>query len=245
LKITETITFRPTLDHISTIKEWLLTEEKLHKQGFYCNWNVIEKAFNANQMGVYLLNGIPLAFSIYKTYEKIGGIDITETHYEYRNRGIGKKMILATYEKMKELEVMVSSGFCAPKSSYGFWKKIGALDFPTELKSNKLEMYFLLQETLKHSEKKNKDGNFIYLWNCKDHLSDQYSPKWKWNLDFHSDSLVLTKPIIFPVDKEWVIEIYLEGVLKYQGLIKRMCNRYYLYSDFLVIEDLNCLVENK
>jgi hypothetical protein len=37
------ISLKPTTEEIAQIKQWLFEEDNLTKEGFYCNWNTINK----------------------------------------------------------------------------------------------------------------------------------------------------------------------------------------------------------
>lgn len=44
------INTNPTKENLNKIKTWLIDENRKSKQGFYCNWNVIEKSFEKKRI---------------------------------------------------------------------------------------------------------------------------------------------------------------------------------------------------
>ncbi len=40
----------PTKVDLGIIKKWLIEEDEIFNQGFYCNWNIIEYAFNRDEL---------------------------------------------------------------------------------------------------------------------------------------------------------------------------------------------------
>ena len=47
------IIYHPTLANLKTLEAWLKEEYEKYNEGFYCNWNVIEKAFAEDKLIIF------------------------------------------------------------------------------------------------------------------------------------------------------------------------------------------------
>lgn len=63
------ISIKPSLSDLSTIKSWLKEEMEVTGEGFYGNWNVIEKVFNKNNLITLNYKNTPIGFVTFYKFE--------------------------------------------------------------------------------------------------------------------------------------------------------------------------------
>ena len=61
------ISFDPSIDQLCEIENWLRQEEDKYGQGFYCNWNIIERNFNKKQMVIILKGDKAIGFASWES----------------------------------------------------------------------------------------------------------------------------------------------------------------------------------
>ena len=101
---------RPTEAHLDQTEAWLQEEYREHGEGFFCNWNVIVKAFKDREMAVALIEEKAVAFIVWWRWKETAGLSILSVRPDLRRRGIGRalaKRILSKFEKsgVKKVEI--------------------------------------------------------------------------------------------------------------------------------------------
>ena len=136
------ITIAPSSDkHLESILDWLREERSKTGEGFYCNKSIIISSHHNGEVHVALENEFVVGFvgdHLY-SYSKGSSIDILEVHPKHRNRNIGKTLALGTISRLFELGAELVSVECAPRSSEGFWRKLGFKlkdDIPDSIEEN-------------------------------------------------------------------------------------------------------------
>ncbi|PNW27231.1 GNAT family N-acetyltransferase [Formosa algae] len=229
--------FKPSKIHLSQIEKWLIEELNETEIGFYNNWNRISKAFLNNNLIVITENDFAIGFLVYKTYEVIIEIDITELKPNYRNKGFGRKLIEDTLSEFKKNGMMICELFCSPKNSEPIWKSLGFENFPDFGYDSKIRMFKTLVPTLKTSEL-NERNERIELWNMEPHLAERNNPEWTWNLNFKDNSRELIKPIIYPANYNWQLSWKTGTETKFKNQIKRYNSDRIEFGNFIVIKAL-------
>ena len=196
----------PNEKHLANIENWLMEEWNKTNSGFYSNWEMIPKAFAEKRLSVITKNDYAIGFVVYRIYDLTAVIDIAEIKPTERKKGSAKKLIDKTLEFLKSKGVLAIQLFCSPENSEPFWKRIGFLNFPKIPHQNQINMYKTLVETLNISEEESTDS-VIKLWNCEPYQVKEKTANWIWNLIFSKDKETLAKPIIFPVYRDWQIEL--------------------------------------
>jgi predicted GNAT family acetyltransferase len=229
---------KPTEKHLNQIKNWLIEEWNKTNNGFYCNWEMIEKSFDEKRLSVLTYNDNAVGFVVYKICKLVAVIEITEIKPSERKKGYAKKLIIATLEYFKSKKILVVHLFCSPENSEPFWRKIGFLNYPDILNYYRINMYITLIDTLEFSKIKNGKSE-IKLWNLRPGLVKGKQPNWVWSLSFLDDNKTLSKPIIFPISLDWKIEL-----TKTNGNIKsdeiKHCEIDFEYDcGFIIIKKIN------
>lgn len=135
---------RAKREDLDCILSWLKREyDEDDGSGFWDNRNVIsdelEKpdhlwvvrrkreavAFHAGEYGAYILS----------------------VRKDYRKRGLGTALVIASIERAKRDNVNVLSVQCEPKKSLAFWKRMGFKEYRDSHQSNQLRARFLLTRT--------------------------------------------------------------------------------------------------
>lgn len=229
--------FKPTEIHLSQIEKWLIDELNETGIGFYNNWNIISKAFINNELIVLTENDFAIGFLVYNIYEIIIEIDIAELKPDYRNKGLGKKLIEDTLSEFKKNGMMICELFCAPENSEPIWKSLGFENFPNFPNDDKIRMFKPLVPTLKISEP-NQVTERIEIWNMEPHLAERNDPKWTWNIKFKENSRELIKPIIHPTHYDWQLSWKIGPETKFKDKVKRYDSDRIEFGNFIVITTL-------
>ncbi|WP_447927784.1 GNAT family N-acetyltransferase [Vreelandella sp. EE27] len=124
------LSFRLATDFdVQRIYSWLLEHGRREVHGsFLCNWILTQRVHKDNQLFVATLADEPIAY----IWEDFGIVEVRE---EFRNKGVGKRLVEYA------MECAISSGRCAvsieckPESSIPFWKKMG-FEFHNENKAS-------------------------------------------------------------------------------------------------------------
>lgn len=124
------ILLRPMELHLNQTEAWLQTEYRNEGEGFYCNWNVITKAFKGREIAVALIEEKAVAFIIWWRLKEEAGLSILSVKPNLRNHGIGRTLanrILSKFEKAGVKKVSIE---CQPFTSEPFWRRLGFVDDP-------------------------------------------------------------------------------------------------------------------
>jgi len=224
----------PNINHLSSIKVWLEDEDEETGQGFYSNWDVIEKAYQNQQMLVLAKDSEPIAFLIYRFEELTARLEITEVAPKFRKSGYGR-MIVDDFMKMAHKQGSLAVDlYCSPEESQEFWESVGFVKFPEmPHQKSKIWMYKPLVETASTIES-NTETEVIELWQS----SSMRSADMTWQVERDTGTNMLKQPVVFPVDDNWRLcwrnnnEMFFEDGIKYfrEGNI--------CYGNFLIIREL-------
>lgn len=111
-------------EDIVAIRSWLEAEEAAGVHGnFLCNWSVIARAHEDEELLVYIdgKSGLPVAFQLGRLLQS----GILQVKHDFRGRGIGKKMVACCVNlaRRKGEDLLVIQ--CKPSSSIPFWQRMG------------------------------------------------------------------------------------------------------------------------
>ncbi len=185
------VTNDPTMAQLNQIEKWLIAEQNKSGEGFYCNWNVVQSAFQKKEMMTISHKKRTVGFVIWSISDKIAKIDIAEIKPNYRKKGAGRQLIEGLFTLFTTNNILVVDLQCAPPSSEGFWRNLGFSDFP-DSSPRKNEIHrrqnVMLYKVLKaHHPTSNtlETNETIELWNdepFKFKIGDP--PSHIWNLEF-------------------------------------------------------------
>lgn len=233
------INVSPTQSDINIIKKWLIDEEETYEEGFFCNWNIINNAFNERRLIALNINDRPIGFVIWRKYEIYADIDILEIKPNQRDRGFGKILFEGVSNFLKKQGIVVVKLFCQPRESELFWKKMGFEKMPeTRFSQPDLSYYKTLIDVEKKSPS-SKSNNKVELWNVDPYLVDINSPKWTWSIEIKDNKLEL--PIIQPIDVDWNLRWTKNGEIIKEDKVKYFSssNNKIDYCSFLYIKELS------
>lgn len=206
------VVFNPNQNHLTDIKSWLEKEDSELKEGFFCNWNVIECAYKQRKIVVITENTYAIGFLVYTITDFIAEIIIAEIKPDKRKNGIGRLLIEESLQFFKEKGAFISQLYCAPVESEKIWKKIGFSNFPKGIvRDSKIRLYRILIQT---EAQVNSD---FYAERIELHGERN---NWIWEVKRKENSNQLEKPIIHPANNEWQLiwknqdEIYEESIVK-------------------------------
>ena len=229
------INLNPSESNFLELEKWLIDEYNKFHEGFYCNWNMIEKSYEDNEIITFSLDNKIIGFADWSLDDKTIHINIMEIHPDYRKMGLGKKF----FEKL-ELEFTKQGYiafvlFCEPRESEYFWRKMGFIKFPVRgWSESDLTFYKPLIKVLETTQNADNSNKFE-LWNVEPHEINRVPPKWTWNIDNNE----LDKPIIQPCNCNWFVRWTMNGEIKKEGKIKYFSKDYSIENGpFIFIETL-------
>ena len=88
--------------HFAEVLAWLKIEKDQGGEGFYCNRNIIEKAFAAGEgLCVFAESGI-IGFAIFQMFTEGSNLDIIEVQSIQRRQGVGSQLLIAAIDTLRE-----------------------------------------------------------------------------------------------------------------------------------------------
>lgn len=232
------LNFNPNQKHLTEIENWLMDEWNKTNSGFYYDWDSISTAFVENNLCVITENDYAIGFAVFRIYELISVIDLTEVKPSERKKGVAKKLIDETLVYFKQKGVLVTELYYSPKNTESFWRKMGFENFPQMPQDTKLNMFKPLVETLQATEKA-KTHTTISLWDCEPYQAEGMKAKWIWDLTFKTDNETLEKPIIFPVSNNWQIALAKHGQNIITNKVKKFRLNIASCSSFIILEKIS------
>ena len=235
------ISFNISEVEINDIKNWLIVEQKVFKEGFYCNWDIIKSAFNDNHLIVIFVNEIAVGFAIWTNSDYTSTIDIVEIKPTHRMMGLGRKLITYLLEHFKNNNIYVAQLQCCPESSEPIWRKLDFVDFPDGLfdKNRNKQLYKILVLHLKPVEN-NTSSNKIELWNDEPYRTMKIDSRWKWDIEYIENTSKLKLPIIAPAYKDWRMKWEKDGICFKDDKVKYFNNNKPIdFGAFIIIEELD------
>lgn len=102
---------------------WLKAEYEDAGEGFWCNWNIIEKGQNEGDLYVLVdeSTDLPIALLLNGSI----GPDILSVRADCRGRGAGRGLAEFAIELFREQDACVIEIECAPRTSIPFWRRMG------------------------------------------------------------------------------------------------------------------------
>lgn len=202
-------------EQLAEIKKFLIEEDKLSNEGFYCNWNIIEKSFNENCLFALDLDSKIIGFLTWKNYEnRYLAIEIMEINPKYRNKGFGKLFYDKVEKHFRSKNFIAIKLFCSPKSSEMFWKKMGFTKFPDRGYSEPELSYFKPLIQTKVLSETNCLMNKIELWDLEPYQIKEQPAKWTWNIEDNK------YPILIPCNSNWNLRLTKNGKIVKENKVK-------------------------
>ena len=232
------IKIKPNQLELKKISEWLFEEEQAFNKGFYCNWDVIEKAFYDEELIILNFRKKPIGFTVWTRGEIHAEIDILVIKPDHCNRGIGKAFSRRIFDYFKEQGFIAIKLFCSPRESEKFWKKMRFIKFPDRGYSESDLTYFKPLIRIQTPSESYKTDNKIELWDVEPHQKNYNKPKWTWNVELEKNKL--KSPIIQPCNCNWNLRWSKKGKIIREDKVKYFDteeNRVE-YSPFLYVEKL-------
>jgi GNAT superfamily N-acetyltransferase len=225
----------PSNDHLSIIEVWLKDEYEKTGEGFYGNWELIEKAYHNQQLLVLVVDSTPVAFLTYRIEELTARIDILEVAPRFRKNGYGRIIMNDFMKNTHESGVLAVDLFCASEESLEFWESVGFEKFPEmPHEKSKIWMYKPIVETAAIVES-DLDKEVLEL---QQSTTTGFSIK-TWLVERYEGSNMLNHPIIFPVDDNWNLCWRIGSKIFFNDSIKYFRESNISFGDFLIIRELN------
>ena len=209
------INSEPNIRQLNELETWLKQEFDTSKEGFYCNWNTIQKSFKRNQLITCSINDEIVGFISWSTNSKrqYVDIDIFEIHPKFRQLGYGKRLyqLGETYFKSKDFKAVIL--FCEPRESEPFWRKMNFIKFPPRGYSESDLYYYrpLIEVNLPVDE---ATDNKLELWDMQPYAINGKRPKWIWDINSNS------QPVLHPCNGDWNLRLTKKGVVLKEDRVK-------------------------
>jgi ribosomal protein S18 acetylase RimI-like enzyme len=234
------IVSNPKPEHLLQIFTWLHEEFMNSINGFYGNYDVINNAFINKRIICAVDNEKSIGYLVY-SYDKLtANILIANVKTEYKNKGIGKKLLNFLEKKLINKGIKAIDLKCSPVNSKKIWKKLGFKELK-EIKNHcnmnnwaTPYLYKILVESEKPVKSNAKSKYFVELF-CNDPIKNDAIPNYKWKIN---PNKIATKPIIYSVDSEWILRYYIDGELKKETKIKKFYYGKYSFNNFLIVNEV-------
>ena len=122
------IEHNPPIQRLRQLEVWLKQEYEKIGEGFYCNWNIIEDAYNKNQLLCATFNDSAIGLLVWRKWENFGFIEILSINPKDRKQKIGASLTIECESYFMTEKVTIVHVDCHPLSSHLFWKKQGYTD---------------------------------------------------------------------------------------------------------------------
>ena len=233
--------FAPPKDQLDEIERWLIEEDNLTGEGFYCNWEIIASSFDKKNIATISEDNNPIGFITWRTNSSFTSIiEIAEIKPNYRKKGLGKQLVSKLIEKLVSEDICVISLQCAPSSSEPIWRQLGFIDFPKNKdiwnRSN-VELYKIVVPQLE-SQNSNNSDEFVELWDDEPYCTNESNSTWKWKLIFKEGTKELERPIIHPCHYDWRIKWSINNVKIKDDKVKYFDMGEIMFGKFLIIKNM-------
>ena len=115
----------PAKYHLIDVKNWLSQEWKEKNEGFFCNWRIIERAYEENQILVGVDDRETIAFLIYSIVGEKIIFDIIEVKPSHRKLGLGTQFLKSCIEYLRLKMILKIEVDCINETSENLCKKLG------------------------------------------------------------------------------------------------------------------------
>jgi GNAT superfamily N-acetyltransferase len=232
------INTEPTKSELDKIEKWLIEEDRKSNDGFHCNWQTIEKAFNNKKLVAFNIKETPIGFLVWRENEIYVEIDFFEIQLEHRGKGIGKVFFEKISEYFQLKGFLAIKLHCSPRESEKFWKKMEFRKFPDRGYSDSDLTYFKPLIEIQKVSNNILAMNKVELWDVEPHQIKKNLPKWTWEVKVENDKLAL--PIVHPCNCDWNLRWTKNGEIIREGRVKDFDSNEssICYSPFLYIKEL-------
>lgn len=214
----------PTEANLHEIRAWLQKEDVDTGDGFFCNWRVIESCFHDKGLHCIAVNGAILGFLAWQKYGLQVKLHICEIHPSHRGVGLGRDLMEKSLAKFESEGSLVAELECQPPASEPIWRRLGFVDFPSQLKDpyqrSGTTLYRPLRTPAPPTDKAEYE-EVLELWSCDPWHKDDTAPLWTWEITREPGTDKLLKPIIFPCSRDWNVRwrkrdvVFFEEKMKY------------------------------
>ncbi|QRY55933.1 GNAT family N-acetyltransferase [Sphingobacterium siyangense] len=201
------IDFNPSIDDLEQILKFTTFPSN--------NWTEIRKCFDNNAFVIAKTEGKPIGFIAYKFDTVCIYISIAETHPDFYNQGIAKRLVAEICDHYSDSQFKALYLYCAPVGTKYAWEKIGFTNYPKGARNNKSEvyMYRIFGDVCKVkrvgiTEENLQNAIMIYDTETP---RDGDSAKWYAEVEFFEGTNKLKKPLLFFGNDKWQIKIKRDG----------------------------------
>lgn len=231
------ITYSPTPEQLAQIESWLISEQKEHDKGFYCNWETISNAFQKNLMAVISTEGNAIGFAIwYSSSERTATLNIIEIKSTERRKGFGKILTEALMAHLLQKGIVIIDANCISTSSEKLLYGLGYLPYPeTESRQEGKYLYRIMIPYLDHAP---SETATVELWNNEPYCTDTVPAKWKWETYLLNAKGELILPIIHPCCADWRIRYSVDGKTIKDSKVKYFITDEIYFAGYMILKNL-------
>lgn len=229
------ISLSPSLAQLCEIKEWLRQEDALTKEGFYCNWSLINMFFEKKCFAAISFANLTIGFITWRTTSQLtANIHILEINPNFRKKGYGKVLV------KKVLSAMIKTGIYAvdlqaqPFSSSPFWKSLGFIEVPKKIRHWHFayEYFYKIMISTVQPSQCSDDEERIELWEHEPDFTNGKPPNWQWRFSL---------PIVHPAEQDWRIRWIKGDKTLIDTKVKYFADGNSYFAPFLIISGLPAL----
>ncbi|WP_277372694.1 GNAT family N-acetyltransferase [Pseudomonas sp. AA-38] len=211
--------------------EWIATEHQGVSRGFYCNLNIIQKAYAEGRLSCLIADGECIGFVSYNDWSAVVRLDTVEVHPGHRGKGAGRLLVEEFINHQLSKGSVAAEVECVPWESHYFWRKLGFLDIPEGVDTNhyfyeRLKLY----RPLHPQPAAVQFGEHCFeLWDKPAWEADDSPARWEWAVS--SEDGRIHPPLIYPCNREWKFRWCTAGVVRFEGAVKRLKYNNLTYDD--------------
>lgn len=231
------ISYSPTSEQLAQIESWLITEQKEHDEGFYCNWDAISNAFQKNLMAVISKEGNAIGFAIWHCSSDLTAtLNIIEIEPAERRKGFGKILTEALMAHLLQKGIKIIDANCISISSEKLLYGLGYLPYP-ETKSRK-EGKYLYKILIPYLEQAQSEPATVELWDNEPYCTDTVPPTWRWETHLLNKKGELILPIIHPCCADWRIRYSVDGKTIKDSKVKYFITDEIYFAGYMILKNL-------
>jgi ribosomal protein S18 acetylase RimI-like enzyme len=104
---------------------WLKEEDERGDEGFYCKAEEIAEFFAEHKAVCALAENTAVGFAVFYVAPPASGLSIIEVHPNYRNRGIGRRLLTETLKRLRQRGAQYVKADCTSAAGEALCRAVG------------------------------------------------------------------------------------------------------------------------
>jgi hypothetical protein len=206
------ISFTNNNIQLNEVQRWLLSDDTEGHTSFYCNFDIIQKAWRSNRLATVSVDGAVVGFVCWDANEDlIARICIINIRHAHRRNGLGTMLLNRLFSHFVTSDICIVELSPKPVTAEPFWKRMGFNKYPSDWLGENGNDPCCLYSHYKiivpiMPEMSNPSSRYIELINTKSWLPIP-NRDLKWDLNPMDSSTPSLLPIISPANLKWVVRL--------------------------------------